>query len=125
MASFQCSSKGALHPDGGHSLAHHLVVETGTLAVAVVVYRSVGGDAQMARRLHHVDVGPQEEKLPAVLFLLTLDHLLYPPGGVAAAGVLHAVGGNDEKGVLRYILGPGILMDVADVVDGPADGVAL
>lgn len=77
----------------------------------------------MARCLYRVDVGPQEEKFPAVLFLLTLDHLLYPPGGVAAAGVLHAVGGNDEKGVLRYILGPGILMDVADVVDGPTDGI--
>lgn len=30
-------------PDSGHGLAHHLVVEAGTLAVAVVVHRPVGG----------------------------------------------------------------------------------
>ena len=110
-------------PDGCHSLAHHLVVEAGTLAVAVVVHRSVRGDAQMACRLHRVDVGPQEEKLPAVLLLLPPDHLLHLLSGVAVAGVLHAVGGDDEEGVLRHILGPGVLVDISDVVDGPADGV--
>lgn len=110
-------------PDGGHSLAHYLVVEAGALAVAVVVYRPVGGNAKMARCLYRVDVGPQEEKLPAVLFLLPLDHLLHSLSGVAATGVLHAVGGDNEKGVLWHILGPSILMDVADMVDGPADGI--
>ena len=39
-------------PDSGHRLAHHLVVEAGALTVAVVVHRPVGGDAQVARRLH-------------------------------------------------------------------------
>ena len=34
-------------PDGGHGLAHHLVIEAGTLAVAVVVHHPVGGDAQV------------------------------------------------------------------------------
>lgn len=43
---------GHTFPNGGHRLAHHLVVEVGALAVAVVVHRPVGGDAQVPRRLH-------------------------------------------------------------------------
>ena len=77
----------------------------------------------MACRLHRVDVSPQEEKLPAVLFLLPLDHFFHLPGRIAAAGILHAVGGDNKKSVFRHILGPGVLMDVSDVVDGSADGV--
>ena len=110
-------------PDGGHSPAHYLVVEAGALAVAVVVHRPVGGDAQMARRFHRVDVGAQKEEFPAILLLLALDHLFDPLGRVAAAGVLHAVGGDNKQGVLRHVLRPGVLVDVADVVDSPADGV--
>ena len=115
--------QGRAAPDGGHRLAHHLVVEAGTLAVAVVIHRPVGGDAQVARGFHRVDVGPKEEKLPAVLLLLALDHLLDPLGGVTAAGIFHAVGGDDEYGVLGHILGRGILVDVSDVVDSSADGI--
>ena len=115
--------QGGAAPDGGYSLAHHLVVEAGALAVAVVVHCPVGGDAQMARRLHCVDVGPQEEKFPAILFFLPPDHLLDLLGRIAAAGVLHAVGGDDKEGVLGHILVPGVLVDVPNVVDGPADGV--
>ena len=71
-------------PDSGHGPAHHLVVEAGALAVAVVIHRPVGGDAQMARRFHRVDVGTQKEEFPAILLLLALDHLFDPLGGVAA-----------------------------------------
>ena len=110
-------------PDGGHSLAHYLVVEAGALVVAVVVYRPVWGNAKMACRLYCIDVGPQEEKLPAVFLLLVLDHFFHPSGRVAAAGVLHAVGGDNKKSALWHILGPGILMDVANMVDGSADGI--
>ena len=110
-------------PDGGPSLAHHLVVETGTLAVTVEVHCSVKGNAKVARRLHRVDVGPKEEELPAVLFLLPLDHFFHPLGRIAAAGILHAVGGDNKKSVFRHIHGPGILMDIADMVDSLADGI--
>lgn len=39
--------RGHTFPDGGRSLAHHLVIEACALAVAVVVHRPVGGDAQV------------------------------------------------------------------------------
>ena len=77
----------------------------------------------MARRLHCVDVGTQKEELPSIFSLLTPDHLLDPLGRVAAAGIFHAIGGDDTKGMLRHILRPGILVNVSDVVDGSADGI--
>ena len=39
--------QGRAAPDGRHGLTQHLVVEAGALAVAVVVYCPVGGNAQM------------------------------------------------------------------------------
>ena len=39
------------------------------------------------------------------------------------AGIFHTVCGDDEDGMLRPVLLPGVLVDVADVVDGTADGV--
>ena len=110
-------------PDDGHSLAHHLVVEAGALTVAVVVHRPVGGNAQAARRLHRVDVGPQEKELPAIFLLLPLNYLLDSRRRVAAAGIFYTAGGDDEEGMLRHVLKPGALVDVPNVVDGPADGV--
>ena len=44
--------QGCAAPDGGHSLAHHLVIEAGARAVAVVVHRPVGGDAQAPCHFH-------------------------------------------------------------------------
>ena len=115
--------QGGTAPDGGHRLAQHLVVKACALDVAVVVHRTVRGNAQVACRLHRIHVGSQEEKLPAVLRLLPPDHFPYPLGRVAAAGILHAVSGDDEEGVLRYIFRTGVLVDVSDVMDGAADGV--
>ena len=39
------------------------------------------------------------------------------------AGVLHAVGGDDEQRLFRPVLFAGVLVDVADMVDGAAHGV--
>lgn len=115
--------QGGAAPDGGHCLAQHLVVEACALAVAVVVHRTVRGNAQMACRLHRIHVGSQEKKLPAVLFLLPPDHFPYPLGRVVATGILHAVSGDDEESVLRHIFRPGVLVDATDVMDSAADGV--
>ena len=52
-----------------------------------------------------------------------LHHLLHPVAAVFAAGVFHAVGGDDEHGVLGHILFPGIFVDVGNVVDGPAQSI--
>ena len=39
------------------------------------------------------------------------------------AGVFHAVGGDDEQRAVGHILRTGVFVDVADVVDGVANGV--
>lgn len=115
--------QGYAAPDGGPGMSHHFVVEAGALAVAEVVHRSVGGDAQIARCFYRVDVDTQGEKFPAILLLLALEHLFDLLGRIVEASVLHDVDGDDEHGVLRHILEPGVLVAVADVVDGPADGI--
>lgn len=115
--------QGGAAPDGGHRLAQHLVIEACALTVAVVVHRTVRGNAQMACCLHRIHVGSQEEKLPAVLLLLPPDHFPYPLGRVAAAGILYAVSDDDEESALRNVFRPGVLVDASDVMDGATDGV--
>ncbi len=51
-----------------------------TAAVAVVIDRPVGSDAEGPRRLHRINVGPQEEEFPAVLLLPESDHFFDLPG---------------------------------------------
>ena len=115
--------QGGAAPNSAHRLADGLVVELSALTVAVVVHRPVRANAQLSRRLHGVDVGPQEEKLPAAPLLLPLNHLSDLLGGIAVAGVLHAVGGDDKEGVFRHIRSAGIFMDVSNVVNGSAQSI--
>ena len=89
----------------------------------MVVHGAVGVDAKVTGRRHRVDVRAEEQEFPAVAALLPLDYLLDAVAAVVAAGVLHAVRGDDEQRVLRGIHLAGVLVDVADVVDGLADGV--
>ena len=70
-----------------------------------------------------VDIRAEEKKLPAVLFLFVIDHAAYRLIVIAAAGVFIAVGRDDEERLFRYILRPGVFMDVHDVMDGSADSV--
>ena len=108
---------------GLDSLADDLVIQRRALLVALVVHRPVGVDAEASCLLGCVDVGAQEQEFPAVFFLLTLDHAPHPLVIVAAAGIFVAVGGDDEHGLFRHVLPAGVLVDVADVVDGAAHGV--
>ena len=64
------------------------------LLAAVIVLEgdgSVRADAEVGGGLHGVDVGPEEQKLPAVLLLFLLHHGLHLVAAVAAAGVLHVL----------------------------------
>lgn len=77
----------------------------------------------VAIRVDNIDVRPQEQKFPAVLFFLAFHHLFHLAAGIAPAGIFHAVRGDHKDGVLRPVLFPGILVDVPDVVNGSADGI--
>ena len=68
-----------------------------------------------------IDVGPQEDKFPAKLLLLPFNHSMDLIVSVVAAGIFHAIGGDDEQGLIRHILAPSIFMDVADVMNRTAD----
>ena len=85
----------------------------------------IGVDAQAACRGDCIDIGPEEEKLPAVPHLLALDHLTNLPDVVPAAGVLQAVCCDDEERVRRHMLRPGAVMEMPDVADCSADGIQL
>ena len=91
--------------------------------VTVVRDRAVGGYAEMAGRLDGIDVGSEEKKLPSVFFFLPLHHPLHPVVGIAAARILQAVGRDHEDRLLRPVLLPGVLMDIADVADRTADRI--
>ena len=71
---------------------------------------------------HCVDIGTDEQELPAGLLLL-LNHLLYFPAGILAACVFHAVCGDDKDGLFGNVLLAGVFVDVGDVMHGTADGV--
>lgn len=73
-------------------------------------------------RLHRIDVGPQEHKVPAVFFLL-LDHGLDLPAEILPAGVFRPVGGDDEHHVSDPALLRYVLLAVRQIEDGPTDGV--
>ena len=115
---------GAGGPAGaGDGLGDGAEVLFGSLAVVDVVGGAAGGDAEAGGLADGVDVGAEEDELPAVSLLLALDHVADLVEAVAAAGVLHAISDDDENGLLRDILLACVFVDVADVVDGATDGV--
>ena len=89
----------------------------------MIIRRAVGFDAKAPGFLGGVNIGTQEQKLPAVLLFLVSDHLPHLFIRVLMAGIFHAVGGDDKQRLLRSILGPGILMHHANVLDGAAHGI--
>lgn len=74
--------------DGAHSFADDLVVQGSTFLVALVVYCTVSTDSEAFGLGSGINIGAQEEKLPAVRFLLPLDHLTHLVVVVVLAGVL-------------------------------------
>ena len=109
--------------DAAHRLADDLVIQRRASLVALVVHRAVSTDAEACRLLCRVDVCAEEQEFPAVSLLLPFNHAAHTLVIVAAAGVFVAVGGDDEHRLLRHILPTGVLVNVADVVDGTAHGV--
>ena len=109
--------------DAAHRLADDLVVQRRASHVALVVHRAVRANAEARRLLCRVDVCAEEQKFPAVSLLLPFNHAAHSLVIVAAAGVFVAVGGDDEHRLLRHILPAGVLVNVADVVDGAAHGI--
>ena len=104
-------------------LADGGVVLLRSRCIGDIVNRMVRTDADALCRFRRIDIGTEEQKLPAVPFGLTLDHRPDLCAVIAAARVFHAVGRDDKQGFRRNILAPCVLVDVADVVNCIAECV--
>ena len=71
---FQSAVSGSQSADAAHGIADDLIVQRRACPVAPIVYRPVGPDTEARRLPCCVDVRAEEQKLPAVPFLLPLDH---------------------------------------------------
>ena len=91
--------------------------------VRVVVDRSVCTNSEMPCRLNCVDVCTEEQKLPAILFLLTLNHFLDLLAVITAACILHAVRCDDEQSMFRDIFISCVLVDISNVMNRSADSI--
>jgi len=91
--------------------------------VRVVVDRSICTNSEMPCRFNCVDVCTEEQKLPAILFLLTLNHFLDLIAIITAACILHAIRCDDEQRVFRHILNSCVLMDISNVMNCSADSI--
>ena len=85
-----------------HRLTYHFVIEPGPRAVAMIIHRPVGADSKFARRFHCVDVGSRRG-IPSRTFPVGAESSSDLRSRIAAAGILHAVGGDHKKCVLRHI----------------------
>ena len=89
--------------DGAYRFADNFIVQRSAFFITFIIYRAVGTDAESLSFCCGINVGTQEQKLPAVFFLLPLDHLAHRFVVVALTGVLVAVGGDDKQCLFRYI----------------------
>ena len=106
-----------------HQAALRLVHDSDSGFVVHEVCGAILVDAEVPCGFDGVDVCTEEDEFPAVLLLLAFNHLLHAFGGVLAARILVAVGGDDEDGLFGAVFVAGVLVHVADVVNCPADGV--
>lgn len=120
---FPVSADGTGGAEAGDCLADDLIIQGYADFIALVGHRAVRADPEARSFLCRVDIRAEEKKLPAVLFLLVIDHAAHRFIVVAAAGIFLTVGGDDEERLFRYVLRAGILVYVPDVMDGSADSV--
>ena len=103
--------------------ADHFIVQPCPYAVGVIVDRVVFANTEVLRRLDGVNIGAEEEELPAIFALLMLDHLFNTGAIIATARIFHSIRRDDEQGVRRNIFLSRIPVDVTDVVDCAADRI--
>ena len=122
----------SLAPVAGHgsagshcadSIADYIVIKLCSLAVTMVVYCHCRRNAYVSRCLNCIDVCAQENEFPTVLFLLSFYHFLDTSCTVTMATILHTVRDDDENRMLWHIFWARILVNVADVMNGLADGI--
>ena len=69
------SAQGSVGTHSANGLVHSLIVQAGTLSIAAIGHGPILPNAEIPGCFHCIDVGPQEQELPAILALLVFDHL--------------------------------------------------
>ena len=103
--------------------ADHFIVQPCPYAVGVIVDRVVFANTEVLRRLDGVNIGAEEEELPAIFALLMLDHLFNTGAIIATARIFHSIRRDHKQGVCWNIFLSRILMDIAKVMDRTANSL--
>ena len=109
--------------DAADGIAHGAIASLHALLGLAIVGGALAADADAFGSFDGVDIGSKEDKLPSIALLLALDHILDTSRRIVVAVVFHTVGGDEKDGMLGHILGAGVFVDVAYVVDRPAYGI--
>ena len=97
-AAFPVGAERLGRSNAAHGGADDLIVQRRARLVALVVHRAVRTDAETCRLLGRVDVCAEEQKLPAVLLLLPLNH-------AAHSLVIVSKGYKQRVGIAQALLG--------------------
>ena len=89
----------------------------------MIVNRPIRANAKALGGLHRVNIGAKEEKLPAVLFLLALNHPFNLFAVIAAACVFHAVRRDHKQRMLRHVLLPRVFVNVSNMMNRAANRI--
>ena len=82
-----------------------------------IIYGTLFSDSKTLSLSICINVSSNKDKLPAILFLLALYHLLNLIIGILPAGILHSVRSDYKDGLFRPFFRSCILMNVADMMD--------
>ena len=93
------------------------------MLVCVIIYGTVGADAEMLCGLNGINIGSDEKELPAILFLLAFDHLFDFIARILVTGVFKSICSDDKHSVFRDIFGTSILVDVSNMLNCSADSI--
>ena len=75
---FEDGKGGSVVLEPSEDFAIHFEIEFHTFLIRHIIHSHVPVYAKVSCRLHRINVGTKENKLPAIAFLLPLDHLLNP-----------------------------------------------
>ena len=117
-----CAQRGTA-PDRADCFADHLIIQRSSFAITLIVDCTICADSELTCGLYCVNIGTEEQKLPTVFCLLSLDHLLHFFAVVPAAGIFHSVRSDYKHGVFRHILRSCVLMNISNVMNRTADGI--
>ena len=91
--------------------------------ISMIVDGTVGTNTEVPCGFDRVYICSDKKELPAILFLLTLNHFLDLLAVITAACILHAVRCDDEQSMFRDIFISCVLVDISNMMNCSADSI--